>query len=118
MVLASYKRQCMLCPEDLRKDRDSSEFQEILMISFISIHRDELPRCGIFKFIIPFLTFPQNTFLPLVTCLAWHHMLSESELSHLNAANTKIVLSISDALFTFPWCWFAKVGSTNITLNM
>lgn len=59
---------------------------------------------GIFKFIIPFPTFPQNIFLPLVTCLAWHHMLNESELSHLNAADTKIVLLISDALFTFPRC--------------
>lgn len=64
-----------------------------------------------------FQLFPKYIF-PLTTCLAWHHMLNESELSHLNAANTKIVLSISDALFTFPCCWFVKVGSTNITLNM
>lgn len=71
-----------------------------------------------FKFIIPFPTFPQNTFLPLTVRLAWHHMFNESELSDLNAANTKIVLSISDALFAFPCCWFVKVGSTNITLKM
>lgn len=43
-------------------------------------------------------------------------MLNESELSHLNAANTKIMLLISYAFFTFP-CWFAKVGSTIITRN-
>ena len=69
------------------------------------------PQGWVAKVVYSNLSFPfqlppptQNIFLPLVTCLAWHHMLNESELSRLNAADTKIVLLISDALFTFPWC--------------
>ena len=69
------------------------------------------PQGWVAKVVYSNLSFPfqlppptQNIFLPLVTCLAWHHMLNESELSHLNTADTKIVLLISDALFTFPWC--------------
>lgn len=50
-------------------------------------------------------------------------MLNESELSHLNAANTKIVLSISDALLTFSFLlvcksWLNKYDSKYVMLAL